>query len=83
MSITNTSKPSTSLTNSTKIDIQETWDSNTTTWNTETRTWDGTSSKIGNIIKVFGGVLWASQTLPWQLPTPWIDTGNIINIAKP
>ncbi len=40
MSITNQSKPTTSLANSTKIVNYETWDSNTTTWDTETRTWD-------------------------------------------
>jgi hypothetical protein len=44
MAITNTSKPTTSVTNTTKSVQYETWDSNTSTWDTETRTWDGMST---------------------------------------
>lgn len=61
MAITNISKPTTSVTNSSKVLNYETWDSNTSTWNTETRTWEqmGTiftnstrnSSSITNIAK--------------------------------
>ena len=41
MSITNVSRPSTSLTNTDNRPVNyETWDSNTTTWDTEVRTWD-------------------------------------------
>ncbi len=40
MAITNTSKPTPSVTNSSKVVQYETWDTNTTTWDTETRTWD-------------------------------------------
>ena len=52
MSITNETKPTTSLTNSSKVSHQETWDSNTTTWNTEVRTWNDTGSKINNLTRV-------------------------------
>lgn len=37
--IINTSKPTTSVTNVTKISFGETWGSILTTWATETRTW--------------------------------------------
>ncbi len=47
----NTAKPTTSITNISKIDYQETWDSNTSTWNTETRTWNDTASKMTNTSK--------------------------------
>ena len=36
----NESKPTTNFSNSARINIGETWDSNTTTWDTEVRTWD-------------------------------------------
>ena len=35
----NTSKPSTSLTNTSRVSVGETWATITTTWATETRTW--------------------------------------------
>lgn len=83
MALTNVSKPNTSLTNTTKINIGETWASNPYTWALETRTWADLQSLIDNTTKVFGGQLWATSTLPWQLPTPWIDAGSITNQAKP
>jgi len=51
MALTNISKPTTSLTNFTKISITETWGSNTSTWGTETRTWAATISTISDISK--------------------------------
>lgn len=50
--MTNEDKPTTALSNSSKVSHQETWDSNTTTWDTETRTWDETGSKITNTTRV-------------------------------
>jgi len=79
----NTSKPTTSYTNSDKINIGEVWNTNLNQWQNESRTWDDTASTIDNITKAFGGLLWAESSLPWQLSTPWIDTGNITNVAKP
>jgi len=40
MSIINTAKPTTSITNTAKVVNYVTWNTNTTTWNTETRTWN-------------------------------------------
>lgn len=48
MSITNQSKPTTSVSNSSKIESEVTWNTNTTTWNTEVRTWDAMGSTITN-----------------------------------
>ena len=48
MSITNTVKPSSSLTNSSKVSIGETWGSILTTWATETRSWLKISQLITN-----------------------------------
>jgi len=48
MSITNTAKPSTSITNSSKVSIGETWATITTDWASETRTWLAASQLIGN-----------------------------------
>jgi hypothetical protein len=39
MAITNTSKPTTTFSNTAKVSIGETWASITTTWASETRTW--------------------------------------------
>ena len=51
MAITNQSKPSTSLTNTTRVASYETWSSNTTTWATETRTWADMASLMDNQAK--------------------------------
>ena len=51
MGITNQSKPVTSLANSDKISIGETWGSILTTWASETRTWLAVSQLIANATK--------------------------------
>lgn len=51
MAITNTSKPSTSLANTTKVSFGETWGSIPTTWASETRTWLETISLFDNTSK--------------------------------
>lgn len=48
MSITNTSKPTTTIANTSKVSIGETWGSIITTWATETRTWLAVSQLITN-----------------------------------
>lgn len=52
MSITNTSKPTTSFTNTTKVSFAELWSTITTTWASETRTWAETVSLVDNTTKV-------------------------------
>jgi len=49
--ITNTAKPSTSLTNITKVSFGETWGAIETTWASETRTWLETISLMDNTTK--------------------------------
>lgn len=49
MAIANVTKPTTSLTNTTKVSIGETWASILTTWATDTRTWDDCVSLIDNL----------------------------------
>lgn len=44
----NTSKPSTSVVNTTKVSFAELWSTILTTWASETRTWDETGSLIDN-----------------------------------
>lgn len=56
MAITNVSKPSSTVTNNTKINIGETWASITTTWATEPRTWDATQSLISNVSRTSSSV---------------------------
>lgn len=56
MSITNVSKPSTSLTNTDKISGAETWESIQTTWDSETRTWIECVSLFDNITKVTASI---------------------------
>ena len=48
MSIINTAKPSTTITNAVKASFGELWSTITTTWASETRTWLDTSSLIDN-----------------------------------
>jgi len=52
MSITNETKPTTSLTNSTRINIGETWGSDLNTWAAELRTWAATISIITNSARI-------------------------------
>lgn len=52
MSITNTSKPTTSLVNSTRVVSYETWDTNPNTWDGETRTWDECGTNMTNTNRV-------------------------------
>lgn len=51
MAITNTSKPTTSLTNTTKVSFAETWGTILTTWASETRTWAAAISIMTNTTK--------------------------------
>jgi hypothetical protein len=51
MSLTNTPKPTTSITNLTKASFAELWSTITTTWATETRTWLDTGSLFDNSAK--------------------------------
>lgn len=83
MAITNISKPSSSLTNTTKINIAETWATITTTWDTETRTWLDMASLIDNITKGVTGFIWSISRFPWTEDTPWLSEGGITNITKP
>ena len=48
MSLINTSKPTTALTNATKASFAELWSTITSTWASETRTWDMTGSLFTN-----------------------------------
>jgi hypothetical protein len=51
MALVNTSKPTTTLANITKVSFAELWDTITTTWASETRTWDATGSLFTNPAK--------------------------------
>jgi len=48
----NISKPTTSLGNSAKVSIGETWGTITTTWATETRTWQAVSQLFTNALGI-------------------------------
>lgn len=51
MSITNTSKSSTSLTNLTRVFSGTTWDTETHTWNNDPYTWDQKITNVANSSK--------------------------------
>lgn len=51
MSITNTSKPTTSFLNIAKVAFAELWSTIMTTWGSETRTWADCASLIDNVSK--------------------------------
>lgn len=61
MALTNVSKPSTSLTNTTKINIGLTWDANLLQWQNETRTWDDTISVIDNATRISSTIINTSK----------------------
>lgn len=51
MALVNTSKPTTTLTNVTKVNFAELWGTISTTWASETRTWSATGSAFTNVLK--------------------------------
>lgn len=71
------------MANETKIGSGETWASILTTWATETQTWAEIGSVINNASRIFGGLIWAENNLPWQMSLPWIDAGGITNVSRP
>lgn len=56
MAITNQSKPTTSITNTAKVSIGETWGSIATTWASETRTWLAVSQLITNSTRISSSI---------------------------
>lgn len=51
MTLTNTSKPTTSLTNTARVSFGETWATDLNTWAAELRTWADTVSLLDNTSK--------------------------------
>jgi hypothetical protein len=82
MAITNISKPSTSLTNPTKVVQYETWDSLTTTWDTETRTWDEMGTTWTNTSINASDWFFSNRRFPFTEATPFLS-GGMTNQAKP
>jgi len=81
----NESKPTSAFSNSTKVNIGETWDSDPYTWNLEPRTWDMLASLITNSERQYN-LIWDIWIIAWQDgDRVWDDLGNqlIINQAKP
>lgn len=56
MAIVNVSKPNSSIANQTKINIGETWGSNSNQWQNESRTWAETASIIDNVNRVSSSI---------------------------
>lgn len=83
MSITNTSKPVTSVTNNAKVSIGETYATITSSWSSETRTWLKASSLVTNISIGITGFIWSLKRTPWTESAPWLDEGGISNASKP
>lgn len=51
MALTNTSKPTTSITNIARVSSSELWSTITTTWASETRSWLDMISTMDNVAK--------------------------------
>jgi hypothetical protein len=87
MSIINTPKPTTSLSNSTQPNKGETWSSITTRWNEETRTWLQASKLINNQGSPMIGFLQREEggyILQENMDRIIISSGSsITNVARP
>lgn len=81
MSISNISKPSTTIANTSKVSIGETWGSILTTWASETRTWLAISQLIANVAKVINTIDSYSETNQSQNATS-IYSGDITQIGQ-
>lgn len=86
MSITNTSKPTTSIGNSSKVSVGETWASIDSTWFDEERTWLVCSQLIGNTSKPQRG-LFVTKSVGTATNTdggggtgtdPWLNPTNAL-----
>lgn len=64
MPIVNTSKTSSSITNSAKIASFETWATIPSTWASETRTWDDCVSLFDNISKIVSSITNTAKPTP-------------------
>lgn len=84
MAITNTTKPTTTLSNTSKVSTGATWATITTTWDSEPNTWLGVSQLLTNTIRV-AEVLWLYWTQTWLVETrTWNEMGaGISNTDKP
>lgn len=56
MSIENVSKPTTSISNETKINIGLVWSADNLQWQNESRTWDDTVSTIDNSSRITSSI---------------------------
>ena len=80
----NQTRPTNSLTNTSRVSSGETWNSITTIWDEETRIWNETGSLVDNTIMSATNPLWYYRTFPWQLSLPWqITNQGIINQSRP
>lgn len=57
MSITNVSKPSSSYTNSYKVNTGEIWDVDTLAWQNESQTWLDTATTIDNSTRISSSII--------------------------
>jgi len=62
MALTNVSKPTTTLTNTTKVSFAELWSTITTTYDSETRTWDEFISLFSNSSRQSSSITNQSKT---------------------
>ena len=60
--ITNQAKPSTSLSNATKINTGIVWDLDLNTWDTELQTWQDTATTIDNVTKISSSITNVTKT---------------------
>lgn len=78
MALTNTAKPSTTLTNTSRVNSAELWSTITSTWASETRTWDECASVLFAVSKVNGLTQVATAT---SYQSPDLAT-NVTNLSQ-
>lgn len=83
MSITNISKPTTTLSNTSKAASGVTWATETHTWANDPYTWADKASNIRNAYILNSGLFFSSQRHPFLETSPFTTNGGITNIAKP
>lgn len=87
MALTNTTKPSTTLTNSSRVSFAETWATIASTWASETRTWAAVISLFTNTSKprTLGSYTFdeIGNTLISEHGGAMNDSTQMINTPKP
>jgi hypothetical protein len=78
----NESKPTSSMTNISRVSFGETWDNNLQTWNEDTTTWNASGSLMTNEL-ISTNFFFSIRRTPFLETAPFTVGGGMTNQSKP